>query len=265
MIEAGEIRDAASQLAERDRAELAAFLIEGLEDTHYWVDDEEVERQPERARFWRSEGIDRRGVQEGLRTPGTRQSDRESRPYSTLAGGNCFSKTLAKMKSALLSAASFLTLAGVAAADTLTWDYETGWNKGFVLTVNTDDSTISFYDRKAEKRWSQPMNNPKNSFAYLELLTKSIPGESIGQASDDGPRNTITIAKGNEKLVRKVFDVGPPGSIFMNKDYPVKTAQAEAERFRKEVDGFLLLSQLEVLKRVYYSAPEKLWWAEKQK
>jgi hypothetical protein len=45
MIEAGQIRDAASQLPERDRAELAAFLIEGLEGTHYWVDDEEIERR----------------------------------------------------------------------------------------------------------------------------------------------------------------------------------------------------------------------------
>lgn len=47
MIEAGEIRDAASKLPERDRAELAAHLIEGLEGTHYWVEDEEVERRRE--------------------------------------------------------------------------------------------------------------------------------------------------------------------------------------------------------------------------
>jgi hypothetical protein len=45
MIEAGQIRDAASQLPERDRAELAAFLIEGLKGTHYWVDDEEIQRR----------------------------------------------------------------------------------------------------------------------------------------------------------------------------------------------------------------------------
>ena len=45
MFEAGEIRDAAAQLPVRERAELAAFLIEGLEDTHYWVDDDEVERR----------------------------------------------------------------------------------------------------------------------------------------------------------------------------------------------------------------------------
>ena len=45
MIEAGQIREAASQLPVRERAELAAFLLEGLEDTHYWVDDEEVGRR----------------------------------------------------------------------------------------------------------------------------------------------------------------------------------------------------------------------------
>ncbi len=168
------------------------------------------------------------------------------------------------MKSALFSCIALLNLAAIAVADSLTWDYETGWDKGFVLTVNTDDSTISFYDRKAEKKWSQTMNNPKNSFDYLELLMKKIPNESIGEAADDGPRNIITLEKKEKKLVRKVFNVMPPGSIFLNKDYPTKTAQAEAERFRKDVDGFILLNQLESLKNVYYS-PEILGWAEKPK
>ncbi len=45
MTEVGQIREAAAQLPERDRAELAVFLIEGLDATPCCVDDEEVERR----------------------------------------------------------------------------------------------------------------------------------------------------------------------------------------------------------------------------
>ena len=42
-----QIREAASRLSAPDKAELAVFLLGSLEDTHYWVDDEEVMKRRE--------------------------------------------------------------------------------------------------------------------------------------------------------------------------------------------------------------------------
>lgn len=47
MTKVGELREAVSTLSISDRAELVAFLIAGLEDTHHWVEDDEVLRRRE--------------------------------------------------------------------------------------------------------------------------------------------------------------------------------------------------------------------------
>ena len=47
MTEVDQLQEAASRLPSPDRARLAAFLLETLEETHYWVDDEEVARRGE--------------------------------------------------------------------------------------------------------------------------------------------------------------------------------------------------------------------------
>jgi len=158
-----------------------------------------------------------------------------------------------------------VALACCASGDTLSWEFKTGWRKGFVITADTKEETIAFYDREKEKKWSQPMNNPANSVAFIENLMRRIPTESVGRAKDDGPQNIVVLQKGKERLVRRIFDVGPPGAIFRNKDYPVERELAEAERFKKEVDGFLLLSQLQALRKLYFNEPENLWWAQQPK
>jgi hypothetical protein len=43
MTKVAEIREAVVGLSSGDRAELAAFLLGGLDDTHYSVSDEEVQ------------------------------------------------------------------------------------------------------------------------------------------------------------------------------------------------------------------------------
>lgn len=40
-----EVRRAASELSEPERAELAAYLLGSLDAVHHWVDDEEVMRR----------------------------------------------------------------------------------------------------------------------------------------------------------------------------------------------------------------------------
>ena len=42
MTEIAQLRETASQLSQSDKAELAVFLLGSLDNTHYWVDDEEV-------------------------------------------------------------------------------------------------------------------------------------------------------------------------------------------------------------------------------
>lgn len=45
MTQVAELCKVASHLSAPDRAELAAFLLGSLEETHYWVEDEAVERR----------------------------------------------------------------------------------------------------------------------------------------------------------------------------------------------------------------------------
>jgi hypothetical protein len=40
-----EIRESVVGLSKPERAELAVLLLGSLDDTHYWVDDEEVDRR----------------------------------------------------------------------------------------------------------------------------------------------------------------------------------------------------------------------------
>ena len=40
-----EIRESVVSLSKPERAELAVLLLGSLDDTHYWVDDEEVENR----------------------------------------------------------------------------------------------------------------------------------------------------------------------------------------------------------------------------
>lgn len=40
-----EIRESVVSLSKPERAELAILLLGSLDDTHYWVEDEEVERR----------------------------------------------------------------------------------------------------------------------------------------------------------------------------------------------------------------------------
>jgi hypothetical protein len=50
MSQVSEVRDAAARLSTEDRAELAVFLLEGLDDTpHHVSDDEAIRRRDELA------------------------------------------------------------------------------------------------------------------------------------------------------------------------------------------------------------------------
>ena len=45
MSEVAQLKETASRLSVVERAELADFLLDGLDGTHHWVDDDEVMRR----------------------------------------------------------------------------------------------------------------------------------------------------------------------------------------------------------------------------
>jgi len=167
------------------------------------------------------------------------------------------------MKKAYRFITIFLLSSFTALGDELVWDYGHGWTEGFVLTIDSEKATVTFNDRDKKKTWVKPLNNAKNVMAYLDALLAKIPKEGMGQSADDGVLHKITLNQGGKKLTCEICDVSPPGSIFLNEGYPVERELKEATRFVKEVDGFLLVNQLETLKKCYFSNLEDLWWAEK--
>ena len=56
-----DILDTASRLTVPERAELAEQLLCGLEETHYWVDDEEVSRRARELESGAVEGLSHAG------------------------------------------------------------------------------------------------------------------------------------------------------------------------------------------------------------
>ena len=42
MTKAMQLRQAATELSPSDRAELAVFLLDSIDNTHHWVEDDEV-------------------------------------------------------------------------------------------------------------------------------------------------------------------------------------------------------------------------------
>lgn len=54
-----QIRESVVGLTKPERAELAVFLLGSLEDTHHWVDDEEVARRSAELDSGEEEGISR--------------------------------------------------------------------------------------------------------------------------------------------------------------------------------------------------------------
>lgn len=57
MTKIAQIREAASELSAPEKAELAVFLLGSLEDTHYWIDDEEVMKRSEELDSGRVQGL----------------------------------------------------------------------------------------------------------------------------------------------------------------------------------------------------------------
>jgi hypothetical protein len=59
MTAVARIREAVSTLSAEERAELAAFLLGSLDETHYWVDDEEILRRREELESGKVRGLSR--------------------------------------------------------------------------------------------------------------------------------------------------------------------------------------------------------------
>ena len=114
------------------------------------------------------------------------------------------------MKSPLFSLLAFSFSYFVAKAETISWTYFTGWDNGFVLTMDSETSSISIRDGKSNKQRKTKLHNPDEIFQYFAALIKRVDAESVGFYADDGPENRIVFTDGKGKVEHTIYDVSPP-------------------------------------------------------
>lgn len=160
------------------------------------------------------------------------------------------------MNSKIVSLLAFLCSCFVAKAETVTWTYSTGWDHGFVLTMDRETSSVSIRDGKTDKQRKTVLQNSDEVFKYFAALIRRVDADSVGSYADDGPENRIVLTDEKGKVEHKIFDVSPP-HLFLHwkiqdPAFSAEDALKEADVFLKQVDAFLLISQLRVLKESYF-------------
>ncbi|WP_411827781.1 hypothetical protein [Luteolibacter sp. AS25] len=143
-------------------------------------------------------------------------------------------------------------LSPIAAADTLSWDFDHGWTDGHVITIDSEKKTIAINDREHKKVKSLKMINSKNVIDYLSRLIAKIADDETGQRADDGAVNKIVIVSDGVTTTKVIYGVGPPGTIAYNEGYAVEDELKKAEEFKACVDGFLVTDLLFKLQTKYF-------------
>lgn len=59
MTKAMQLRQAATELSPSDRAELAVFLLDSIDTTHHWVEDDEVIKRRDELNSGKVRGLSR--------------------------------------------------------------------------------------------------------------------------------------------------------------------------------------------------------------
>jgi hypothetical protein len=145
----------------------------------------------------------------------------------------------------------------LAAADTLSWDFDHGWTDGHVITIDSDTQTITINDRAHKTVKSLKMMNSKNVIDYLNRLIAKIPDDATGQKADDGVVNKIEIVINGVTTRKVIYGVSPPGTIAYNEGYAVKDELKKAEEFKASIDSFLVTDLLYKLQTKYFPESEK--------
>ena len=165
--------------------------------------------------------------------------------------------------SSLLSALGLLVLSLAAKGTEIIWDYDHGWTKGFVMTINTDLKKVQILDRETELTITKELINAANLGDYLIGLAKRIPEAGLGKKTEDGVVNHITIRGKETKLARMVYRTNPPGAIHLNEGFTAAKGEEEAAKFRQTVDGYLLVDMLFKVQSWYFGKEMAKQRAEK--
>jgi hypothetical protein len=169
------------------------------------------------------------------------------------------------MKATLLASSLILAFPLLAAADSISWSWANGWDKGFVLEANPEESTVTLRNRTSGEVQTKVLHNPKEVMKYFDALLKKIPNESVGQDSDDGPRNLVKYVSGGRTVKLTIYDVSPPYILFHSEiPYPAEAELGEANRFLQHAEVFLLLNQLQEFKTAYFPRKDIVSHSENQ-
>lgn len=142
------------------------------------------------------------------------------------------------------------------AADSLQWEYDHGWTKGFVVVIDDEKGTMTIHNRDDDTTKSAHIINAKNILLYIGALMQRMPEAGIGQAAIDGERSKLELRVKDIVTERIVYNVYPPGMVGTNKDYQAVEELEEVERFRTSLDGYLVRSLLFQLVEHYFPAEE---------
>lgn len=137
----------------------------------------------------------------------------------------------------------------------LSWDYHHGWTKGFILTIDSEQGTVSLQNRETEKEHTRKIINGDNVSRYLADLLKKIPANGAGVSAVDGVVHKVTFLDAGQPLERTIHRIDPPSSLYLNEDVAASQGEKEAETFRKSVDAFLLVDMLRKIKETYFPEP----------
>jgi hypothetical protein len=148
-------------------------------------------------------------------------------------------------------------LSNLAEADTLTWDFHHGWTKGHIITINSDDRTISINDRQHKNVKTLKMINAKNVIEYLKILIAKIPNGKIGQMAADGSVSKVVCVSKDGTTQAVVYDIDLPSAIYLNEGYTAKDELKNAAELKDGIDGFLIIDLLFRLQSNYFPGSEK--------
>ena len=161
-----------------------------------------------------------------------------------------------KMKSPPISLLLFLFSVIAGWADTLTWDYETGWRAGHVMVIDTSKGTITINDRNNKTTNTVRMKNSENVVAYLRGLLDKVPEKGAGLMCADGEVSKIALRRAGSTKERVIYEVMPPAAIVYNEGYSAQMELKDAERFKANIEGFLIRDTLFQLMREYLPTGE---------
>jgi hypothetical protein len=139
----------------------------------------------------------------------------------------------------------------------LVWDYDSGWTRGFVMTLDTKSGTIHLHDREFGLKSGARLRNSTNVVAYLAELLKRIPEPRAGEWMLDGGVSRIAISADGRTTSNLIYMVNPPSAIPLNEGYSPAEELKAADAFRRNVDAFLIVHTLNQIKTQYFSKPSQ--------